>query len=69
MDFGIARSMEAMTRMTGSLAGTPQYMAPGASGGKAGGLPQRYLFAGANLYEIVYGHAGVFKLTIRWRLH
>jgi hypothetical protein len=28
MDFGIARSMEAVTRLTGAMVGTPAYMAP-----------------------------------------
>ncbi len=55
MDFGIARSMEAMTRMTGSLVGTPQYMAPEQVGGKAVDYRTDIYSLGLILYEMFTG--------------
>jgi serine/threonine protein kinase len=55
MDFGIARSMEAVTRMTGSMVGTPQYMAPEQVGGKAVDYRTDIYSLGLILYEMFTG--------------
>src|SRR5580693_7911570 len=55
MDFGIARSMEAITRMTGSMVGTPQYMAPEQVGGKPVDYRTDIYSLGLILYEIFTG--------------
>jgi hypothetical protein len=55
MDFGIARSMEAVTRMTGSLVGTPQYMAPEQVGGKPIDYRTDIYSLGLILYEMFTG--------------
>jgi serine/threonine protein kinase len=55
MDFGIARSMEAATRMTGSMVGTPQYMAPEQVGGKPVDYRTDIYSLGLILYEMFTG--------------
>jgi Protein kinase domain/SPOR domain len=55
MDFGIARSMEAATRLTGSLVGTPAYMAPEQVGGKAVDYRTDIYSLGLMLYEMFTG--------------
>jgi serine/threonine protein kinase len=55
MDFGIARSMEAVTRMTGSMVGTPQYMAPEQVGGKTVDYRTDIYSLGLILYEMFTG--------------
>lgn len=55
MDFGIARSMEAGTRLTGSLVGTPAYMAPEQVGGKPVDYRTDIYSLGLILYEIFTG--------------
>ena len=55
MDFGIARSMETLTRMTGSMVGTPQYMAPEQVGGKAVDYRTDIYSLGLILYEMFTG--------------
>lgn len=55
MDFGIARSMEAVTRMTGSLVGTPQYMAPEQVAGKPVDYRTDIYSLGLILYEMFTG--------------
>src|ERR1700685_1452559 len=55
MDFGIARSMEALTRMTGSMVGTPQYMAPEQVGGKTVDYRTDIYSLGLILYEMFTG--------------
>jgi hypothetical protein len=55
MDFGIARSMEAVTRMTGSMVGTPQYMAPEQVGGKPIDYRTDIYSLGLMLYEMFTG--------------
>src|SRR5580700_932264 len=57
MDFGIARSMEAVTRMTGSMVGTPQYMAPEQVGGKPVDYRTDIYSLGLILYEMFTGSA------------
>ncbi|MGH9706051.1 MAG: protein kinase domain-containing protein, partial [Candidatus Acidiferrales bacterium] len=55
MDFGIARSMEAGTRATGSLAGTPAYMAPEQVAGKPVDYRTDIYSLGLILYEMFTG--------------
>ena len=55
MDFGIARSMEAVTRMTGSMVGTPQYMAPEQVAGKPIDYRTDIYSLGLMLYEMFTG--------------
>jgi serine/threonine protein kinase len=55
MDFGIARSMEAVTRLTGSMVGTPAYMAPEQVGGKQVDYRTDIYSLGLILYEIFTG--------------
>jgi serine/threonine protein kinase len=55
MDFGIARSMEAVTRLTGSMVGTPQYMAPEQVAGKPVDYRTDIYSLGLILYEMFTG--------------
>ncbi|MFY9802147.1 MAG: protein kinase [Candidatus Acidiferrales bacterium] len=55
MDFGIARSMEAGTRLTGSMVGTPAYMAPEQVGGKPIDYRTDIYSLGLMLYEMFTG--------------
>jgi serine/threonine protein kinase len=55
MDFGIARSMEAVTRLTGSMVGTPAYMAPEQVGGKSVDYRTDIYSLGLILYEVFTG--------------
>jgi serine/threonine protein kinase len=55
MDFGIARSMEAGTRLTGSMVGTPAYMAPEQVAGKAVDYRTDIYSLGLMLYEMFTG--------------
>ncbi len=55
MDFGIARSMEALTRMTGSMVGTPAYMAPEQVGGKPVDYRTDIYSLGLIMYEVFTG--------------
>jgi hypothetical protein len=55
MDFGIARSMESMTRLTGSMVGTPAYMAPEQVGGKPVDYRTDVYSLGLMLYEMFTG--------------
>lgn len=55
MDFGIARSMEAGTRLTGSMVGTPAYMAPEQVGGKSVDYRTDIYSLGLILYELFTG--------------
>ncbi|MGA8223345.1 MAG: protein kinase [Candidatus Acidiferrales bacterium] len=55
MDFGIARSMEAGTRLTGSMVGTPAYMAPEQVGGKPVDYRADIYSLGLMLYEMFAG--------------
>ncbi len=55
MDFGIARSMESLTRMTGAMVGTPAYMAPEQVAGKPVDYRTDIYSLGLILYEIFTG--------------
>lgn len=55
MDFGIARSMDTATRMTGSMVGTPAYMAPEQVSGKPVDYRTDIYSLGLVLYEIYTG--------------
>jgi hypothetical protein len=55
MDFGIARSMDNGTRLTGSLAGTPAYMAPEQVAGKPVDYRTDIYSVGLVLYEMFTG--------------
>jgi serine/threonine protein kinase len=55
MDFGIARSMEAGTRLTGSMVGTPAYMAPEQVSGKQVDYRADIYSLGLILYEVFTG--------------
>ncbi len=55
MDFGIARSMDAVTRLTGSMVGTPAYMSPEQVSGKKVDVRSDIYSMGLILYEIFAG--------------
>jgi len=55
MDFGIARSMEAGSRLTGSMVGTPAYMAPEQVAGKPVDYRTDIYSLGLMLYEMFTG--------------
>jgi serine/threonine protein kinase len=55
MDFGIARSMEAATRLTGSMVGTPAYMAPEQVAGKPVDYRTDIYSLGLIMYELFTG--------------
>lgn len=55
MDFGIARSMEAATRLTGSMVGTPAYMAPEQVAGKPIDYRTDIYSLGLIMYELFTG--------------
>src|SRR6202167_1502554 len=57
MDFGIARSMEAGTRLTGAMVGTPAYMAPEQVAGKPVDYRTDIYSLGLMLYEMFTGAA------------
>jgi len=55
MDFGIARSMDMATRLTGSMVGTPAYMAPEQVAGKPVDYRTDIYSLGLVLYEVFTG--------------
>src|ERR1700722_10883021 len=55
MDFGIARSMEAVTRQTGAMVGTPAYMAPKQVSGSPVDYRTDIYSLGLMLYEMFAG--------------
>ena len=55
MDFGIARSMEALASLSGSIIGTPAYMAPEQAAGKAVDYRADIYAVGLMLYEMFTG--------------
>ncbi|HEY0703143.1 MAG TPA: protein kinase [Candidatus Acidoferrales bacterium] len=56
MDFGIARSMEAVTRQTGTMVGTPAYMAPEQVSGSPVDYRTDIYSLGLMLYEMFTGN-------------
>jgi hypothetical protein len=60
MDFGIARSMEAVTKLTGSMVGTPAYMAPEQVAGKPVDYRTDIYSLGLILYEM-FTRAAAFR--------
>jgi serine/threonine protein kinase len=63
MDFGIARSIESLTRLTGSMVGTPAYMAPEQVGGKPVDYRTDIYSLGLMLYEMFTGTAAFSAST------
>jgi hypothetical protein len=55
MDFGIARSMEAVTRLTGAMVGTPAYMAPEQVSGSPVDYRTDIYSLGLMIYEMFTG--------------
>src|SRR5271167_1884311 len=55
MDFGIARSMEVLTRLTGAMVGTPAYMAPEQVEGKPVDYRTDIYSLGLILFEVFTG--------------
>ena len=55
MDFGIARSLESLTKLTGAMTGTPAYMAPEQAMGKAVDARTDIYALGLMLYEMFTG--------------
>src|ERR1700735_5388132 len=55
MDFGIARSMEAVTRQTGAMGGTPAYMAPEQGSGSPVDYRTDIYSLGLMLFEMFTG--------------
>ncbi|MGD0962582.1 MAG: protein kinase [Candidatus Acidiferrales bacterium] len=55
MDFGIARSMESATRLTGAMMGTPAYMSPEQVSGKPVDYRTDIYSLGLVLYEVFTG--------------
>jgi len=55
MDFGIARSMESLTKLTGAMIGTPAYMAPEQVAGKPVDYRTDIYSLGLMLYEMFTG--------------
>ncbi len=55
MDFGIARSMEGMSQLTGAMLGTPAYMAPEQAAGKPVDYRTDIYALGLMLYEMFTG--------------
>ncbi len=55
MDFGIARSLESLTKLTGAMTGTPAYMAPEQAMGKPVDARTDIYALGLMLYEMFTG--------------
>jgi serine/threonine protein kinase len=55
MDFGVARPIEAVTRLTGAMVGTPAYMAPEQVAGKGVDYRTDIYSLGLILYEVFTG--------------
>ena len=61
MDFGIARSMEAVTRHTGAMVGTPGLYGSRTGFRQPGRLPHRHLFARPDAVRNVHRQAGLHR--------